>query len=185
MPHFQKSVTFTGPNNDLRGDNVSTVWDQSAFAADGQGGPVQVTYTNYVSSFATWLEKALDSLGLTRTDGFSNGKLLGYHYAQATIRNKDQTRSSSASYVYQAMSGSGPAKKNLKVFTQTLAKEIIFDGKKATGQLLSKSVSYARYTMIVCRTNPVSYRCQGQLAGCTAYLHDQGQEGGHCLRRII
>lgn len=131
MPFFKKSVTFTGPNNDIRRENVSSVWDQDAFASDGKGGPVQVTYTNFVSSFATWLEKGLDSLGIKRTDGFANGRLLGYHYAQATIRNKDQTRSSSASYVYKAMSS--PTKKNLKVYTQTLAKEILFDGKKATG----------------------------------------------------
>jgi hypothetical protein len=132
LPFFKKSVTFTGPNNDIRRENATTVWEQDAFAADGQGGPVQVTYTNFVSSFATWLEKGLDSLGMKRTTGFSNGKLLGYHYAQATIRNKDQTRSSSASYVYKAISSSA-TKNKLKVFTQTLAKEIVFDGKKATG----------------------------------------------------
>ncbi|KAK0387323.1 hypothetical protein NLU13_5636 [Sarocladium strictum] len=145
MPYFQKSVTFTGPNNDLRGVNVSTVWDQSAFAADGQGGPIQVTYTNYASAFATWLEKALESLGMKRTAEFSNGKLLGYHYAQATIRNKDQTRSSSASYVYHAMSS--PARKNLKVFTQTLAREILFDGNKTTGVKVSLLAALPSYTI--------------------------------------
>ena len=134
MPFFQKSVTFTGPNNELRGDNVSTTWDPNAFDPKSKG-PVQVTYTNYVSAFATWLEKGLSTLGLERTDGFATGNLLGHHYGQATIRNSDQTRSSSASYIYQAMSSSS-TKRNLKVFTQTLAKEIVFDGKKATGTYL-------------------------------------------------
>ena len=83
------------------------------------------------------LEKSLASLGVKRTDGFSSGRLLGYHYAQATIRNKDQTRSSSASYIYKAMKTS-PTKNNLKVFTQTLAKQVLFDGKKASGELLSQ-----------------------------------------------
>ena len=46
MPFFKKSVTFTGPNDDIRADNVTTTWDESAFSSDG--GPVQVTYTNYV-----------------------------------------------------------------------------------------------------------------------------------------
>jgi choline dehydrogenase len=131
LPFFKKSVTFTGPNDDLRGDNVTTEWDQTAFASDGNGGPVQVTYTNYVSAFATWLEKGLDALGMKRTEGFSNGNLIGYHYAQATVRNEDQTRSSSASYIYDAMDSA--TKNNLKVYTQTLAKEILFDGKKAVG----------------------------------------------------
>lgn len=133
-PYFQNSITFTGPNDDIRFSNVTTVWDDSAFTANGGTGPVQVTYTNYVSAFATWLEKALDSLGMERTAGFANGKLLGYHYAQATIRNEDQTRSSSASYIHKTMAGNGVAKKKLKVFTQTLAKQILFDGKKATGE---------------------------------------------------
>lgn len=134
MPHFKNSVTFTGPNNDIRSENVTTTWNPDAFAADGKGGPVQVTYTNYVSAFATWMEQALSSLGMKKTDDFANGKLIGYHYAQATIRNNDQTRSSSASYVYKALKTS-PAKDNLKVFTQTLAREIIFDSKKkATGK---------------------------------------------------
>ncbi|KAH7309177.1 hypothetical protein B0I35DRAFT_398576 [Stachybotrys elegans] len=139
MPHFKNSVTFTPPNNDIRRANVSTVWDPTAFNPDGKGGPVQISYTNWVSSFATWLEQGLISLGLNRTEGFSNGNLLGYHYAQASIRNKDQTRSSSASYIYKALSSSStsPAKKNLKVYTQTMAKKIIFDGKKATGVQVS------------------------------------------------
>lgn len=148
LPYFKKSVTFTGPNNDIRPANVTTAWDPSAFAAPGQGGPVQVTYTNFVASFATWLEKAFDSLGVPDTTGFNNGNLLGKFYAQATIRNRDQTRSSSAAYVYSAVKGTSPAKNTLKVFTQTLAKEIVFDAnKKATGVKVALLGALPTYTI--------------------------------------
>lgn len=133
MPHFKNSVTFTEPNYEIRRENATTTWDPTAFNESGKGGPIQVTYVNWVSSFATWLDKALDGLGVKTTDGFSNGQLMGSHYAQATIRAKDQTRSSSATYIHNAIASSS-TKKNLKVFTQTLAKQILFDGKKATGK---------------------------------------------------
>jgi choline dehydrogenase len=129
MPYFEKSVTFTPPNNNVRRSNASTQYDPNAFSAEG--GPVQVGYTNFVSSWATWLEKGLQAVGMQRTTGFSSGDLMGYHYSQSTIRASDQTRSSSASYIYHAKAGS--AGKRLKVYTQTMVKKIVFDGNKATG----------------------------------------------------
>jgi choline dehydrogenase len=129
MPYFEKALTFTPPNDDVRGSNVSTEYDANAFSKDG--GPVQVGYANFVSSWATWLEKGLQSVGMNRTLGFSSGDLMGYHYSQATIRASDQTRSSSASYIYKAVAGS--TGKKLKVYTQTMVKKIVFNGKKATG----------------------------------------------------
>jgi choline dehydrogenase len=129
MPYFEKSVTFTPPNNEARRSNASTQYDADAFSSEG--GPVHVGYTNYVSSWATWLEKGLQSVGMKRTLGFSSGDLMGYHYSQSTIRSSDQTRSSSASYIYKAKAGS--TGKKLKVYTQTMVKKIVFDGKKATG----------------------------------------------------
>jgi choline dehydrogenase len=129
MPYFEKSVTFTPPNNEARRSNASTQYDADAFSSEG--GPIQVGYTNYVSSWATWLEKGLQSVGMKRTLGFSSGDLMGYHYSQSTIRSSDQTRSSSASYIYKARAGS--TGKKLKVYTQTMVKKIVFDGKKATG----------------------------------------------------
>ncbi|KAJ1325371.1 choline dehydrogenase [Microdochium nivale] len=150
LPHFKNSITFTGPNNEARRSNVTTTWDPSAFAAPGAGGPVQVTYTNYVSSFATWLTIAFESLGLRKTDGFNNGNLMGFHYAQATIRNRDQTRSSSASYVHSAVGAgsSSPPRRTLKVFTQTQAKQVLFDAdNKATGVKVSLLGALPTYTI--------------------------------------
>lgn len=130
MPYFEKSVNFTAPNDDIRRANASTEYDADAFT--NPGGPVQVGYTNWVSSWATWLEKGLEAVGLNRTTGFESGGLLGYHYSQSTVRSSDQTRSSSAEYIYSAINTD--TKKNLKVYTETMAKKIIFDGKRATGE---------------------------------------------------
>lgn len=57
---------------------------------------------------------------------------MGYHYSQSTIRAKDQTRSTSTEYIYSARKG--PASKKLKIYTQTMAKKILFKGKQATGE---------------------------------------------------
>ncbi|KKY14825.1 putative choline dehydrogenase [Diplodia seriata] len=126
-PYFQRAVTFTPPNNEKRGANVTSQYDPSAFATPG--GPVQVGYTNYVSPFSTWLEKALLAVGLKKTAGFSNGQLLGTHYTQTTIRASDQTRSASDAYIKNAL-----ANPNLAVYTHTLAQRILLDANNtATG----------------------------------------------------
>lgn len=125
-----RRVTFTPPNDNVRRANASTEYDPTAFSSGGD--LVQVGYTNFVSTWATWLEKGLQAVGLSRTLEFSSGGLMGYHYSQSTIRASDQTRSSSASYVYNAKAGS--TGNRLKVYTQTMVKKIVFDSNnKATG----------------------------------------------------
>ncbi|KAK8067230.1 hypothetical protein PG997_013977 [Apiospora hydei] len=135
-PYFQKSVTLMPPNTEKRRANASTQYDPDAFATPG--GPVQVGYTNWVSVWATWLERGLQAVGMERTTGFSSGQLLGYHYSQSTIRARDQTRSTSAEYIYQAKA---KVMEKLKVYTQTMASKILFDDgsnkKNATGVRVS------------------------------------------------
>ncbi|KAK8017715.1 GMC oxidoreductase [Apiospora rasikravindrae] len=152
MPYFQRSVALTPPNTEKRRANASTQYDPDAFATPG--GPVQVGYTNWVSVWATWLERGLQAVGMERTTGFSSGRLLGYHYSQSTIRARDQTRSTSAEYIYQAKA---KVLDKLKVYTQTMASKILFeDGsnkKKATGiRVSSLGIEYtikARKEVIV------------------------------------
>ncbi|KAH8664480.1 hypothetical protein BX600DRAFT_541008 [Xylariales sp. PMI_506] len=139
LPYFEKSVNFTPPNNDIRRANASTQYDPTVFEAPG--GPVQVGYTNWVSDWATWLERGMQAIGMNRTLGFSSGDLLGYHYSQSTIRASDQTRSTSAEYIYQAQN---EALEGLKVYTQTMARKILFDADNtATGvSVTSLGVDY-------------------------------------------
>ncbi|GKU08449.1 unnamed protein product, partial [Fusarium langsethiae] len=129
LPHFQKTATFTPPDNDKRGASVETDYDASAFSSEG--GPIQISYANYVPSWAALVAKGLNSLGLKSIDGFSSGSLLGYSYTTTAVRPKTVTRSASDDFVKAARD---EKLKTLKVYTQSLAKKVLFDDKKkATG----------------------------------------------------
>lgn len=141
---YKKSVTISPPDTSKRPSDSYTSYDKSDFAPPGESGPVQVGYSNYVSPWASWLERGLRAVGLRRTDGFNHGYLLGYYYTQTTIRQSDATRSSSAEYVYSAMK---KQLTNLKIFTNTDASRIIFDdNKKATGVKV-RSIIGSEYTL--------------------------------------
>jgi choline dehydrogenase len=146
-PYFQKAVTFTPPG--VRSlDNVTTNYDASDFS--NSGGPVQVGYGQWVSVWASYLEKAFQALGIQETTRFNSGNLLGYHYSQSTIRASDQTRSSSVAYIHAIQSNS-KASQNLKVFTRTQAQRILFDKSserpKASGLEVSSLLNLAKYKM--------------------------------------
>lgn len=72
---------------------------------------------------------AFASIGIPTVQDFSSGKLLGAQYIPLTVSSPNEERSSSESSFLRAAKG----RKNLKVYTRTLAKRILFDGKKATG----------------------------------------------------
>lgn len=146
-PFFNRAVTFTPPGKRSL-TNITTNYDASSFS--NNGGPVQVGYGFWVSIWASLLEKAFTSLGLQKNNDFNNGKLLGYHYSQSTLRASDQTRSSSVAYIHAVQSNS-EASRNLKVFTHTQARRILFDKSsarpKANGVEVSALVGLAQYTI--------------------------------------
>ncbi|KAF4341977.1 choline dehydrogenase [Fusarium beomiforme] len=149
LPHFQKSPSFTPPDNEKRGPNVTTDYDPSAFSKEK--GPLQISYANYVPSWAVLVGKGLKSLGLKSIDGFSSGSLLGYSYTTTTVQPKTATRSASDDFVKTARS---EKLKTLKVYTESLAKKVTFDDdKKATGvEVTSVGIDYtlkARKEVIV------------------------------------
>ncbi|KAG8664539.1 uncharacterized protein FPOAC1_013320 [Fusarium poae] len=104
--YFKNSTTFTPPNTRKRPANatIGTKYIAEDFKAIPEGGPVQVSYSFWVSAWATWLEKGLKAVGLKSIAGFNSGELLGYHYTQTTINPKTATRSSSNEYIYKAKS---------------------------------------------------------------------------------
>ncbi|KAH7018206.1 choline dehydrogenase [Microdochium trichocladiopsis] len=140
VPHFQKAVHFTPPDMSKRPANTTPVYDATAFSGSNDG-PIHVSYTNYVAPFTTWYAKAAEKLGLKTNPDFSSGSLMGTHYAQVNIRPSDATRSSSASYIYAAKAA---GLDNLKVYTQTMARKILFNSdRRATGvQVTSLGVTY-------------------------------------------
>jgi choline dehydrogenase-like flavoprotein len=118
-PWYQRSVRFTPPNTTKRFENASVLHNADAFVPSG--GPLEVTYPNYAQSFSTWLEGGFEEVGIHRAVDFNSGKLEGYQYCSSTIRPSEQHRSSSASSLLAQPIPS------LTVYTDTLAKRVIFD----------------------------------------------------------
>lgn len=125
LHYFQKSTHFTPPNQDKRDmPNATVQYDETAFN-NSLGGPLQVSYPNYVDTTETWMAVALQSLGLPEsTVGFNSGTLSGFGaWVTMTIDATHATRSSSqTSYLKRAEKPS-----NLDVYTRTNATRIIVD----------------------------------------------------------
>ncbi|KAK0672773.1 hypothetical protein QBC41DRAFT_370954 [Cercophora samala] len=144
QPHFKRSISFTPPRDDLRFKNASAEFNVDAFSTTA-GGPLQVSYANYANSFSTWMEPALNEIGIGPTQDFNSGSLMGAQYCASTIRPESQTRDSSQTSFLREASG----RKNLKVYMTTLAKKIVFDEKKrATGVVVeSRPFGLFEYTL--------------------------------------
>ncbi|KAJ0419908.1 hypothetical protein BJY00DRAFT_324111 [Aspergillus carlsbadensis] len=119
LPFYQRSVEFTPPNTETRFENANVLYNAAAFLPSG--GPLQVTYPNYAQSFSTWLEDGFEEVGIPQAVDFNSGKLEGYQYCSSTIRPSNQHRSSfKSSFLAQPVP-------SLTVYTDTLAKRVIFD----------------------------------------------------------
>lgn len=139
LPYFKKSVQFTPPNTEMRAANASAKYNPDAFSSTG--GPLHVSFPNYAAPFSTWVAKGLRAIGIGEIDDFSSGKLIGSQFTPLTIRPSDQTRSSSEASFIQSMNGSTT---NLKIYTGTMAKRVLFDeNKTATGvEVISNTLTY-------------------------------------------
>ncbi|KAL1852100.1 hypothetical protein Daus18300_012312 [Diaporthe australafricana] len=120
LRYFKRSVDLTPPDEGRRNNtNATVVFDPSDY--DGQGGPLQVSWNNWV----------LLSLGLTISPkGFSSGELVGHGaWVPSTIEpEKAQRATSESSFLQQAIKETG-----IIVYTHSLATKILFDGTQATG----------------------------------------------------
>ena len=127
LPFFEKSLNFTPPNNQKRGLNATPQYDTSSLGAGGQ--PLDITFPNYALSFSTWIQKALQAIGIEPIDGFTSGHLFGSSYNIATINQTTGLRESSETAFLTPALG----RSNLVVFTHTLAQKILFKGDTAIG----------------------------------------------------
>ena len=128
-----KSPHYTPPKPGLF-TNSSNNQDASAFRSTG--GPLQVSFSNFVDPFSTWTQPALEAINQTEIDGFNSGKLIGSAFMTFTIDPVNAHRSSSESSFLQSSS----QKPNLRVYNSTLAHRILFDtNKKANGVVVSTS----------------------------------------------
>jgi choline dehydrogenase-like flavoprotein len=121
-PYYQRSTRFTSPNVEKRLANATALYNASAF--NPADGPLEVSYSNFAMPFSTWMEQGMQGIGMREAPDFNSGELFGYQYCTSTIRPQDQSRSTSESSFLQ-----GPTP-NLRVYTKTLAKQILFDDNK-------------------------------------------------------
>lgn len=129
LPYFKKSVDFTPPNKAKMGVNADIPYDPAAY---GQGGPLHVTYSNYYQPMNPGLIKGFEALNFTAQEGLTSGIMNGYGYLAVSIDPDTQIKDSSeTAFLTQAMNAT-----DFRVYKNTIAKKIIFEGTTATGVLV-------------------------------------------------
>lgn len=126
-PFYKKSVNFSPPDFTKIDPSLNITFDENAY--ETSGGPLHVSYGNFQGPYGPPLAEALEGQGLENIQGFSSGKLIGYGTIAAAVDPQTATRSSSeTSFLQAAAGGTG-----LKIYPNTLAKRIIFNGTRAAG----------------------------------------------------
>lgn len=126
LPYFQRSLDFSPPQPGKRAANATPQYDASNI---GEGGPLSVTYPNYAQPVSSWVSKGLQAIGVNPTDSFTSGNLIGSSYILNTIQADSMLRETSETGFLQP----GLKRSNLVVYTESLAKRILFNGKTAAG----------------------------------------------------
>ena len=141
LPYFMRSPQYTPPKPGMY-SNSSNKENASAFS--NSGGPLQVSFSNYVDPFSTWTQPALEAAGQSEIEGFNSGKLIGSAFVTFTIDPKNAHRSSSESSFLQSSLG----KSMLQIYKGTLAQKILFDSNnKAKGVTVSTQSAYGTPTL--------------------------------------
>lgn len=150
LPYFRRSCEFHPPDFNKRQIlNATVKFDVSAFDVDG--GPLQVSYSNWVDPALTWFERALVAIGLPiNTKGFNSGSLTGTSWIPSTIDPEIGERSSSeSSFLQQTIEID-----NIFVYTQAQATRILFNSTRAYGvNVTTRGLSYlisARKEILLC-----------------------------------
>ncbi|KAF3047624.1 hypothetical protein E8E12_010989 [Didymella heteroderae] len=132
LPYFKRTSTLTPPSLEKRkASNATVLYDVSGFD-NRSGGPLQVSWANWVDPTQSWLARALQAIGQQLSkSGLSSGIVNGGAWVPTTIDPKDATRSTSkSSYLEAAMHN---PKSRLTVHMHSQASKILFDkNKKAT-----------------------------------------------------
>lgn len=139
LQFFERSVTFTPPDNAKRFTNATPEWDPQTLKASYS--PLHVSFPNYAQAFSTWARLAFEDLGFESILGFNSGKLIGASWAPTTTNPDTAKRDSSETSFLRYSLG----KPNYRVYINTLAKKIVFEDKRAAG--VEVDTLGARYTL--------------------------------------
>lgn len=112
MPLFRRSETWNGPNGT---------------AVRGQDGPLSVQPSRLSRKIVDhWVDAAI-SAGYPRCEDYNSENQEGAGYYQLTMKGGRRCSSASA-YLKPVRS-----RENLRIFTDTVTSQIVFDGRRATG----------------------------------------------------
>ena len=147
--YYAKSLNFTPPDQTKRFANTTPEYDRSTLPS---GGLLDVSYPNYAQPFSTWWAKGAAAVGMNVIRGFTSGKLInGSSWFVNTINHANGFRESSETAFLQPSLG----RKNLVLYTNTLAEKILFDGTvakavRASSNDTSITLTAAREVIVSC-----------------------------------
>lgn len=154
LPYYKKSPNFTAANQALY-TNSTNMENPANF--DPAGGPLHVSFSNFVDPFGTWAQKGFTHVGMNVTDGLNGGSLMGAAYATLTIDPRNAYRSSSEASFLQAALQNGTAP---VVYKNSLAQKILFNGTTASGVMVQTAgpygISAINYTLMATKEVIVS-----------------------------
>jgi choline dehydrogenase-like flavoprotein len=143
FPYYKRSCAFTPPGP-TRAANATTRFNPSAFSP--AGGPLHVSYANYAGPFSSYMQPALNEIGIPTAEDFNSGKVMGAQYCSSTIDQTTEMRDSSQSSFLNAAA----TRPNLRVYQATLAQKILFSAsKRAIGVAFPLATLTARKEVIL------------------------------------
>jgi choline dehydrogenase len=143
LPYYQRSVNYTAPDMSIRASNSTVPKLQSP---NETGGPLQLSFPHWATPLASWAQLAFRELGVQDVPSLIEGQLIGSQYSPLTLDPTDQSRSSSQTAYQQAALDSG--RQNLKIYTHSLAKRVLFDqNKTATGVVVKSGPAPVDYVL--------------------------------------
>ena len=92
LPCYMSDILYSGPKAGIF-NNSTVLEDSTAFLANNSDGTLKVSYNNYEDVFASWIQPALEKVGMLAINGFNSGNLIGSAYATFTIAPVNAYRS--------------------------------------------------------------------------------------------
>lgn len=146
LPFFKKSCHLTPPDLEKRNTPNSTVlFDATAF--EPPGGPLQVSWSNWVDPPLTWFQRAFELIGLpVSKENFNSGSITQHSaWIPSTINPDGAVRSSSqSSFLTQALKTS-----SIAVYPHTQANKILFGSVRSCTRAVGVSVTQENRTYTV------------------------------------
>ncbi|KAI5362869.1 putative glucose-methanol-choline oxidoreductase, FAD/NAD(P)-binding domain superfamily [Septoria linicola] len=130
LPYYARGIAYWPGDPAIRAANASVPLPVNPLAFNDTG-PLHVSHPNFAQIFSSYVNGAMAESGIPVQQDFASGHLLGRQYAPLTISYPEEERSSSqTSYLRSALKS---GRTNLKVYSNTLARKIIFNGTTAMG----------------------------------------------------